>query len=217
MLDEKAKDKFSSVIWMKRKRERILDAVPAIEACLKDQDRIVRQAAATALGAIKSVRSVTLLVSLWRNDPISVVREAAQEALNCLGNADDGGDEMVGLIGVTKILSKEVDSLLEETRRASRKQPTGDPNPTRDPSLRLSEWTFEESPRLNSPRGAGKKRSNAFFSLSSLLTRASPSVKRSSPSHGLRAMGLWRLTAGKARDAAGINRSPRTAPLTVVV
>ena len=58
-----------------------LVARPAVERCLRDVDGIVRQASASALGAMCQHPSAAALFYAWRSDPLSSVRNAAYESL----------------------------------------------------------------------------------------------------------------------------------------
>jgi hypothetical protein len=72
-----------------------LVALPAVERCLTDADRVVRQASASALGAMCQRGSAAPLFHIWRNDPINAVRNAAHEALLRISEAsiaDNDGD-----------------------------------------------------------------------------------------------------------------------------
>nr|XP_039256889.1 uncharacterized protein LOC120333624 isoform X1 [Styela clava] len=71
--------------------------------CLDHKDRLVRESGCLALGRLKSKKSISKLVQLWRNDTISSVREAAQIAINQIG-----GDEAEQAMHVTKVLSEEI-------------------------------------------------------------------------------------------------------------
>ena len=73
---------------------------------LKDRDRLVRESACVALGRMKAENKVPDLVNVWRNDVISVVRDAAYLALELIG-----GEEASKAIYVTNILSEEIKSI----------------------------------------------------------------------------------------------------------
>lgn len=63
----------------------IMEAIGPLEIKLKDPDMFVRASAARALGNLKNVSAVNMLVELLRTDGISDVREAAREALEKIG------------------------------------------------------------------------------------------------------------------------------------
>ncbi|XP_075252427.1 uncharacterized protein LOC142344550 [Convolutriloba macropyga] len=73
---------------------------------LKDKDRLVRESACVALGRMKAEDQIEKLISVWRNDVISVVRDAALLALELIG-----GDEATRAIYVTRVLSDEIKAL----------------------------------------------------------------------------------------------------------
>lgn len=80
--------------------------VDALMGLLEDPDRIVRQSACLSLGSMKAVKAIPKLGHVWRNDFISVVRDAARSALTImdLPEADK-------ILRVTKILEDEVKTL----------------------------------------------------------------------------------------------------------
>ena len=73
---------------------------------LKDRDRLVRESACVALGRMKAQNKVSDLVNVWRNDVISVVRDAAYLALELIG-----GEEAAEAIYVTNVLSEEIKAI----------------------------------------------------------------------------------------------------------
>ena len=73
---------------------------------ISDQDRLVRQAACISLGHIRAGEAVKSLVQVWRNEPISDVRDAAFAALERM----EGEDAKVA-IEMTKRLEEEVAGL----------------------------------------------------------------------------------------------------------
>ncbi|XP_061197152.1 uncharacterized protein LOC133205368 [Saccostrea echinata] len=77
--------------------------------CLKDKDRLVREAGCLALGHMKAKAAVPKLLHLWRNDFISHVREAAQAALLQIG-----GEKVDKAMHITKVLAEEIRLLTEE-------------------------------------------------------------------------------------------------------
>lgn len=73
---------------------------------ISDADRLVRQAACISLGHIRAGEAVKTLIQVWRNEPISNVRDAAFAALGRM----EGEDAKVA-IDMTKKLEEEVRSL----------------------------------------------------------------------------------------------------------
>lgn len=80
--------------------------VDALIELLKDSDRIVRQSACLSLGAMKAVKAVPHIGNIWRNDFISVVRNAARTALEKMDVP-----EAKEVLKVTKILEEEIEKL----------------------------------------------------------------------------------------------------------
>ncbi|XP_064619973.1 uncharacterized protein LOC135483234 [Lineus longissimus] len=81
-------------------RLRIVDRIINI---LNSSDRLVRETGCLALGRLKATKAVPKLVTLWRNDVISTVREAAGIALK-----EIGGEEADKAIHMTKVLTEEI-------------------------------------------------------------------------------------------------------------
>jgi hypothetical protein len=73
---------------------------------LKDSDRIVRQSACLSLGALKAVKAIPGISDRWRNDFISVVRDAARTALEKM-NVPEAEE----VLKVTKVLESEIKHL----------------------------------------------------------------------------------------------------------
>lgn len=73
---------------------------------LKDGDRIVRQSACLSLGAMKAVKAIPNIGNIWRNDFISVVRNAARTALENMKIP-----EAEEVLKVTKVLEEEIAAL----------------------------------------------------------------------------------------------------------
>lgn len=73
---------------------------------ISDPDRLVRQATCISLGHIRAGEAVKSLVQVWRNEPISDVRDAAFAALERM----EGEDAKVA-IDMTKRLEEEVGGL----------------------------------------------------------------------------------------------------------
>ncbi|XP_072047426.1 uncharacterized protein [Amphiura filiformis] len=73
---------------------------------LRDKDRLVRESGCLSLGYIKAKQAVSTIVHLWRNDPISNVREAAQVALEKIG-----GEEAQKAMHITRVLQDEIKAL----------------------------------------------------------------------------------------------------------
>jgi len=125
---------------------RRLDALvarPYVETCLADADRVVREAAASTLGAMRQPESVAPLIRLWRSDPISNVREAASTALAHIsqevesGEAAEGTNTAAEEMLVSQMLMREVGAtreLLEEvyaeTASRSRTASSAEPRAT---------------------------------------------------------------------------------------
>jgi len=55
---------------------------------VSDSDRLVRQAACISLGHLRAGDAVKTLVDIWRNEPISDVRNAALKALERMEGED---------------------------------------------------------------------------------------------------------------------------------
>ncbi|XP_062582549.1 uncharacterized protein LOC134244307 [Saccostrea cucullata] len=83
--------------------------INALLKCLRDKDRLVREAGCLALGHMKAKMAVPKLLHLWRNDFISHVREAAQAALLQIG-----GEKVDKAMHITKVLAEEIRLLTEE-------------------------------------------------------------------------------------------------------
>ena len=83
-----------------------LSPTARVAKLLKDTDRLVRESACVALGRMKAEDQTNKLITVWRNDVISVVRDAAYLALELIG-----GDEATRAIYVTKVLSDEIKEL----------------------------------------------------------------------------------------------------------
>jgi hypothetical protein len=107
-----------------------LVALPAVERCLHDADRIVRQASAGALGAMCQRACAAPLFHAWRNDPIDVVRKAAYEALlriseastadgegECDGENSTETDPIVSNLDSSFALEAQIGELQEEMKR----------------------------------------------------------------------------------------------------
>lgn len=73
---------------------------------LKDDDRMVREAACLSLGHLKSTEAIPHVVNVWRNDIISNVRSAALTALRLMDSP-----EAKEAIRVTQVLDEEVEQL----------------------------------------------------------------------------------------------------------
>lgn len=110
-----------------------LVALPAVERCLHDADRVVRQASASALGAMCQRVSAAPLFHAWRNDPINAVRNAAYEALLRIseastadgdgeGDRDDSTetDPIVSNLDASFALEAQIGELQEEMKRLNK-------------------------------------------------------------------------------------------------
>ncbi|XP_064391997.1 uncharacterized protein LOC135339690 isoform X2 [Halichondria panicea] len=86
-----------------RADEKVVDDLIAL---LKDDDRIVRQSACLSLGTLKVVKAIPEIGKRWRNDFISVVRNAARTALENMNIP-----EAKEVLQVTKVLEDEIESL----------------------------------------------------------------------------------------------------------
>ncbi|XP_003385198.1 PREDICTED: uncharacterized protein LOC100641882 [Amphimedon queenslandica] len=73
---------------------------------LKDGDRIVRQSACLSLGSLKAVKAIPKISDRWRNDFISVVRDAARTALEKMDVP-----EAQEVLKVTRVLEEEIKHL----------------------------------------------------------------------------------------------------------
>jgi len=82
------------------------DIVHCLVKMIKDPDRLVRQAACISLGHMRAGDAVKTLVHVWRNEPISDVRNAAHAALERME-----GEAARIAIEMTRKLEKEVKSL----------------------------------------------------------------------------------------------------------
>lgn len=89
--------------------ERIVDELINL---LSDKDRIVRQSACLSLGSMKAEKAIPHIGHVWRNDFISVVRNAARSALETMDTEASGK-----VLRVTKILEDEIATL--ETKHAN--------------------------------------------------------------------------------------------------
>ena len=78
-----------------------------LKLLLEDRDRLVRESVCIAFGHRQTEKAVPDLVSVWRNDNISSVREAAQLALQKIG-----GEEADKAIQMTNILTGEMHALM---------------------------------------------------------------------------------------------------------
>jgi len=73
---------------------------------LEDKDRIVRQSACLSLGHLQSTKAIPHISHIWRNDFISVVRNAARTALEKMDVP-----EAKEVLRVTKVLEDEIEIL----------------------------------------------------------------------------------------------------------
>ena len=89
---------------------------------LDDADRIVRASAALAVGMLKLQAGAEKLCLLWRNDPISHVRDAALTAMKSVG-----GPLIEDKLRIEKVLSTHCSHNPDPT-------PTPSPNPTPNPT-----------------------------------------------------------------------------------
>lgn len=87
-----------------------LDTIEKISPMLQDDDRLVRESAVLSLGKLKAENCVKAIIDRWRNDPVSQVRSAAQDAL-----VQIGGEEAERCVSVTRLLMKEIESLKKKT------------------------------------------------------------------------------------------------------
>lgn len=83
--------------------ESIIDTLISM---LKDGDRIVRQSVCLSLGALKATKAIPHISNIWRNDFISVVRDAARTALEKMEVP-----EAQEVLKVTRILEDEIKQL----------------------------------------------------------------------------------------------------------
>lgn len=82
------------------------EVVDKLIELLKDGDRIVRQSACLSLGSMKAVKAIPHIGNIWRNDFISVVRNAARTALENMKIP-----EAQEVLSVTKVLEDEISAL----------------------------------------------------------------------------------------------------------
>lgn len=73
---------------------------------LKDPDRLVRQAGVLALGSLRCERAIDAIAHLWRSDAISVIRDAAEQALKKMNHP--AADKK---LEVTRVISEEIAKL----------------------------------------------------------------------------------------------------------
>ena len=87
---------------------------PLLINLLDDKDRIVRACAALCCGMLKIEAAGVKLAYLWRNDPISTVRESALDAMKAVG-----GEDIEQKLRIEKVLSRHLQDFRIELEKKS--------------------------------------------------------------------------------------------------